>query len=173
MCRILAGGIGAVMAACTIAGDIDVIKVRRHPAIGGMTVVTGIFARNVGWVLAGRDIAVVTRLAGSYDLSMVDHGRWRPEVHAMAILAYSRRLNVRDVFARGIGAVVAAGAIAGNARVVKVCWRPGNRRVAIVAVVTTREMCGMFAGGSNTVVTRSTTAEHLRMIHRVGWQPGD
>ena len=76
---------------------------------------------------------------------------------------------MRDILARGLGAVVAAGAIAGNARVVKVRWRPGNCCVAIVAVVTTREMCGMFAGGSNAVVTRTTTAEHLRMIHRVGW----
>ena len=134
-----------------------------------MAIVTGFSAGDMCWCLAGRDIAIVAGLAGSYDLSMVDHGRWRPEVHAMAIFTDSCGQYVRVVFTGCVRAVVATGAIAGNARVVKVCWRPGNCCVAIVAVVTSREMCGMFAGRSDAVVTRTTTAEHLCVIHGIGW----
>ena len=138
MRSVLAGRLCAVVTADAIACDIDVIKVRRSPGHSRVAIVTGISAGDVRRILTGCDIAIVARLAGSYDLSMVDHGRWRPEVHAMAIFAYSRGLYVRDIFARSIRAVVAAGAIAGNARVVEVRWRPGNGRMAIVAVIATR-----------------------------------
>ena len=37
--------------------------------------------------------------------------------------------------------------------------------MTVVAVVAADNMIRVFAGGSNTVVTRATTAEHLCMIH--------
>lgn len=62
MCRVFPRGISAVVTARAIAGDIDVVKVRRYPAHAGMTVVTGFTACYMRRRFAGRDVAVVTRL---------------------------------------------------------------------------------------------------------------
>ena len=106
--RVLAGRIGAVMAAGTVAADVDVIKVCGHPAIAGMTIVTGVAARNVGRVFARCDIAVVAGLTGTDDLSVVHHGGRRPKIHAMAVFADRSRCYVTWVFAGCIAAVMAA-----------------------------------------------------------------
>ena len=84
---VLTGRIGPVMAAGAVAGDVDVIKIRRHPSIGGMTVVTGVAARNVGRVLAGRSIAIMTGATTAYDISMVDRKCRCETVGCVAVLA--------------------------------------------------------------------------------------
>ena len=85
--RVLPSRIGTVMAAGTVAGDVDVIKIRRHPAGSGMTVVTGVAARNMTWVLAGRSIAIMTGSTTAYDISMVDRKCRREAVGCVTVLA--------------------------------------------------------------------------------------
>ncbi len=73
MCSILAGRIGAVVTADAVTRDIDVVKVRRCPGNSGVAVVTGISAADMRRRFAGCDIAIVAGLAGSYNLSMINH----------------------------------------------------------------------------------------------------
>lgn len=138
-----------------------------------MTVVTSVAACNVRRRLAGCNITVVTGLATANDLRMVHHNRRRPEVYAMAILANSRCLNVSHVFPGGFAAVVTIGTIPGDACVIEGCWCPRDRCVAIITVVATGEVRRVFSRRGNTVMTRTTTAKYLRMIHPVCWLKSD
>lgn len=60
MCRVLADGLGAVMAAEAVVDDCGMIEGRRYPAVGRVAVVTRVAARNVRWILASGSRAVVT-----------------------------------------------------------------------------------------------------------------
>lgn len=117
---ILAGRICAVMAAYAVAGDIDVVEIRRQPADGAVTIVAGIAAGNVCRVLANCDDAVVTGTTGADHLGVIDHHHRREQVGCMAILAYVGRLYVGRIFARGIRTVVAANAISGDIDVIEI-----------------------------------------------------
>lgn len=64
----------------------------------------------------------------------------------------------------GARAVVAAHAIAHDVSVIEVRRRPGDGRVAIVAIVAACDMRGVLAGRGDAVVTRGTTAENLCVI---------
>ena len=57
--RVLAGCFDAVVAACAIAGDTYVIKIRRQPAGCRMAVIAVIAARDMCWMLACCCSAVV------------------------------------------------------------------------------------------------------------------
>ncbi len=91
----------------------------------------------------------------------------------MTVLTNGGSQYVCIVLTGRICAVVATGTIAGNARMVEICRRPGDGCVAIVAVVTTCEMSGVLSGGGDAIVTRTATAQYLCMIHIIRWQPGD
>lgn len=60
MRRRFAGRLDAVVATAAIVDDTDVVKVRGTPGVGGVTVVTGIAAIDMGRMLARCDHAVVT-----------------------------------------------------------------------------------------------------------------
>ena len=87
----------------------------------------------------------------------------------MTVFADRSRRYVSGVFAGRVRAVVATGTIAGNARMVEIRGRPGDGRVAIIAVVTTCEMSGVLSGSGDAIVTRTTTPQNLRMIHSIRW----
>ncbi len=137
MRSILTSRIATVVTTDAVARDIDVVKVRRSPGHSRVAIVAGISAADMRWRLAGRDIAIVAGLARSYNLSMINHGGRRPEIHAMTIFTNGGSQYVCIVFAGCVRAVVATGTIAGNARMVEISRCPGDGRVAIVAVVTT------------------------------------
>lgn len=59
MCRALAGGVDAIVAAGAIAGDIDVIEVCGRPASRRVTVVTAVTGIKVRLILALGSNAVV------------------------------------------------------------------------------------------------------------------
>lgn len=67
-----AGGFNAVMAADTVTGDIDMIKVRGQPANCGMTIVASVVTGDMRWVFARCRDAIMTRAAGAHHLRMVD-----------------------------------------------------------------------------------------------------
>ena len=138
-----------------------------------MAIIAGVAARNVGWVLACCDVAIVTGVASTDYLGMVDDEYWRPKIHTMAIFANVGCFNMRRVLAGRIGAIVATRAVAKNIDVVKIRRQPGHGRVAVVASVAAGEVCSVFSGGGNAVMARTAAAEHLRVINDIGRQPGN
>ncbi len=82
----------------------------------------------------------------------------------MTILANVRRQYVLWILSCGDRPVVATHAIAHDVSVIEVRRRPGDGRVAIVAIVAACDMRGVLAGRSDAVVTRGTTAEDLCVI---------
>ncbi len=66
--HILAGSSNAIVTTCTISSDIHVIEIGRSPGIGRMTIITGLAACEMGWVLARGSDTVVTRTTGACDL---------------------------------------------------------------------------------------------------------
>lgn len=127
MCRVLAGGVGTVMTACAVAGDIDVIKVCRQPGNRRMAILAIITAANVRRMLASRQRPIMAASTGTQDLGMVDRVHRRKHIAGVTIFAYVGRLNVCRVFASGIDAIVAANAVSSDVDVIKICWQPSDR----------------------------------------------
>ena len=83
----------------------------------------------------------------------------------MAVLADVGGLHMRWAFARCVGAVVTTGTIVDDVGVVKRGGRPCNRRMAVVAVISTADMRRMFAGCRHSVMTRATRTDYLRVVN--------
>lgn len=82
----------------------------------------------------------------------------------MAVLADVGRRDMRRVFAGRVGAIVAANAIARDVGVIKICREPGDRCMAIVAVVAACDVCRVLARSCIAVVACIAAAKHLRVI---------
>lgn len=89
----------------------------------------------------------------------------------MAVFADIGRLNMREVLARSVGAVVAAGAIARDIDVIEIRGQPGNRRVTVITIGAARNMLCILAGRSYAVMTGAAATQHLRMVDRVNGRP--
>ena len=85
----------------------------------------------------------------------------------MAVLADIGRLNMCEVFARSVGAVMAAGAIARDIHVVEIGWQPGNGRMTVIAIGATGDMCRILSARYCAVMTGAAGTQHLRMVDRV------
>lgn len=118
--RVLARGIRAVVAACAIAAYVDMIEVGRRPAGGGVAVVTVVAALDVRRRLAACRHAVVTGAAGADDLGVIDGENGREYVGRVAVFADIAGLNVREVLADRLGAVMAADAVAADIHMIEV-----------------------------------------------------
>lgn len=82
----------------------------------------------------------------------------------MAVLADVCCGDVGRVFTGRADAVVAIGAVVHDVRVIKIRRRPRNGRVAVVAVIATRNMGRVFAGSSYAIVTGATGSEYLGVV---------
>ena len=91
----------------------------------------------------------------------------------MAGIAVSGGGNMRGILARGGGAIVAAGAIVGNTRVIKACRRPLGGGMATVAGGCRRYVIGGLSIGVAAVVTLLALALHLRMFNAVDGCPAE
>ena len=140
MGRVLAGRVGAVVAADAVARDIHVIEIRRDPGDGCMAVVAVVAARDVRRVLARGGIAVVTGEAGPEDLRVVDRVSWRKCHVVVAVLAYIARIDVRGVLTRGLRAIMTIDTVARDVGVIKIGWSPRDRGVAIVTGVAAQNV---------------------------------
>ena len=118
--RSLTDGICAVVATNTVIHDVDVVEVGGQPRDCRVAVIAVIAARDMRRVFAGRNCAVMTGAAGTNDLGVVDEVRRYPDVRGMAVFAHIGRLDVRQVLARSVGAVVATDAIANDACMIKI-----------------------------------------------------
>jgi hypothetical protein len=67
-------------------------------------------------------------------------------------------------FAGRIGAVVTVDTVTHDIDVVKVRGQPCDGRVAIIAVITTRDMGRVLADCRGAIVARATCADHLSMV---------
>lgn len=136
----------------------------RRPGVGVMAQTTVLHGVEVPGVLSRRNRAVVAGRTGTEYLVVIN-GRYRlPGIRAMAVFADIRRLHVQWAFTGRIGSVVTAEAVVDNIGVVEIGRDPGNRRVAIVAVVATRYVRGVFPCGRYAIVAGVTGADDLGVI---------
>ena len=133
--EILALCLDAVMAACTVAGDIDVIEIRGQPANCRMAVVTVAAAGNMSWVFAGRDYAIVAGAANPQNLCVVDCGRRLKRYRVVAIFADIAGRYMRWAFAGRGSAIMTTDAVSENIGVVESCREPASRTVTIFALI--------------------------------------
>ena len=84
----------------------------------------------------------------------------------MAVLADIRRLNMRRALACGIPAIMATEAIVHDGCMIEICRRPGDRRVTVIAVISTGDVCRMLSNRYHTIVTRTAGAKNLSVIDR-------
>lgn len=118
--RGFAGGLGTVMAAHAVTGDIDVVKIRRYPSCGRMTVIAVVAAVNMCRGLAGRGDAIMTGAAGAKYLGVIDGKHGREHIGGMAVFADVAGLNVCRTLTGRLGAVMAADAVTRNVHVVEI-----------------------------------------------------
>ena len=117
---ILARRIGAVMAAETVARNIDVIEVGRQPCNSTVAIVAIVAAGDVVGVLAFGYAAIMACRACTEHLGVI-HQNHRDEYGcAMAVFANIRRQRVRRTFTGRSSTVMAVDAAAGDARVIKI-----------------------------------------------------
>lgn len=116
---VLACGIAAVVAARTISGDIDVVKVCRDPAACGMAIVTIVATDDVVRIFARCDCAVMAGSATTNNLQMIDVESRRKAIRCMAILTYARREDMRLILASRRAAIVAGHTVADDIGVIE------------------------------------------------------
>ena len=162
---ILARRIGAVMAADAVVSDIGVIKVGRDPPAGCMAVVAVIATGNVGRVLAFGNIAIMAGEAGANDLRMIDHVGGYKRHDIVAVFADHSGVDVCRILPDGLDAIMTAGAVPGDAGVVKIGGCPAGRRVAVIAIVAARNMASILTQGNGSVMTAETGANDLCMVN--------
>ena len=167
MGRVLARCVGAVVAADAVARDVHVIEIGRNPGHGRVAVVAIIAARDMSRVLAGCRVAVMTGNAGSEYLGVVYRVCGRKRHIVVAILTHVTRVYMSWVLARCLDAVMAVDTIRGNADVIKVRGDPGDRCVAVIAIVTARDVGRVLAGCRVAVMTGTTGPQHLCVVHPV------
>ena len=150
--KVFAGCVCTVVTTRTVTRDVDVVKVCGQPAGRCMAVLAVFAACNMCRSFARRDRTVVAGSARPDNLCVVDRKSRNPNVRVMAILTNVARLDMRQILARCLDTVVAAGAVASDSDVIEVRGQPAGRRMAVIAVITGRDMRQMFAGRGRSVM---------------------
>ena len=122
-------------------------------------------------VLALGSDTVVAGEARAENLGMIDEVRGRERHDVVAVLANVSRVDVGWVLPDRLGAVMTAEAIARNGGVIEVRWRPRSSRVAVVAVIATRNVRRVLAFGDRAVVAARTGTDHMCVINGPGRVP--
>lgn len=97
---------------------------------------------------------------------MIDGYYRRKHVRGVAVFTHIGCQNMCRVLTDCVRAVVAAKTVSRNVYVIEICRQPGDRAVAVIAVVAARYVSRVFAGGGNTVVAGSASTQNLRVIDR-------
>ena len=159
-----ARGFGAVVATEAVARNIDMIEVRWQPGNGCMAIVAIVAAGDMRRVFSSCRNTVMTGTAGTGYLCVVDSNGGRPDIGVMAVLANVRRLYVCQILACCFGSVVATEAVARNIHVIECRGPPGNRCMTIIAGIVTGDVCRMFSGRCDAVMTGAAGANYLGMV---------
>ncbi len=131
-----------------------------------MAVVTINAAGNVVGILAGCDDAIVTGATSADYVGMIDGECRRIRIRCMAVLADVGRLNVGRILADCIRTVVATRTIADDVRMVENSRSPGRCVVAVVALLTGRDMRRGFARRLHAVMAGVAIARYRRVVHK-------
>ena len=89
----------------------------------------------------------------------------------MAILANIGRQHVGRSLANSIGTVVATNTVVHDVDVVEIGGQPGDRRVAVVAIIAAGDVGWVFAGCNYSVMTRAAGTNDLCVVDRVSRSP--
>ncbi len=165
MSRVLPDCGGAVVAAKTVAGDVDVIEVGGHPSSRSVAIVTGISAGDMRRVLTHCDGTVVTTRAGANNLRVIHPVRRHEQYRIVAVLAGVGGLNVGQRLTRTIHAVVAPGTVARDARVVENRRYPAIGLVTVLALFAGSDVVQRLARRLKSIVARGTASGDARVIH--------
>lgn len=92
-----------------------------------MAVIAGITARDMRWVFAGCDDAIMAAVAGADNLRVINGEDRRKDIGVVAVLANVAGLDVRQILANGIDTVMAVNTLTSDIQVVKVGWQPSHR----------------------------------------------
>lgn len=133
-----------------------------------MAVITAIAAVNVRRILANRYNAIVTRTATADNLRVVYREYRRKHIRRVAIFAHIAALYVYQVFADRLGTVVTAHAIAADIDVIEIRRQPADRGMTVIADNAAGNVCRVFAGCGDTVMTGTTGTEYLSMVNQDG-----
>jgi len=167
--RVLTDCVRAVVATEAVRGDVDVIKVRRYPRNGCMTIIAIVAAAYMCRVLAFGNRAVVARAAGANDLGMVHLvGRCKGD-RVMAIIATVGSVNVLRVLANRNSPVVAGTACANYLRMVHLVSRSEcHIVVTVLANITGLDMRWVLACGVNAVMAVEAVVHDIGVIESGG-----
>ena len=108
------------MATTAAADNVYVIEVCRHPACRRVAVVTRIAGVQVRWSLAGGRNSIMTGPASSDDLRVIDCKHRYEYVCRMTVLADVGGLDVGNILADGLRAVVATDTVTADIYVVEI-----------------------------------------------------
>ncbi len=122
-------------------------------------------------VLAGSLCAVVARRTGAQDLIVVHRNYGLPGVSAVAVFADVCCRNMCLTFARSVSAVVTTEAIVHDIDMVEVGRQPGDRSVAVVAVVAAVYVSRVLAACCDAVMAGAAGTYHLRVVNRKDRRP--
>lgn len=166
MRRALSRCVTAVVTIHATIRDVGVIEVRRSPGNGRVAIIAIIAAGNMRRMLARCGHAVMTGLACTDHLRVVNR-EWRnPDVRPVAILTDVAGVDMSNVLAGRIAAVVATAAATRDVGMIESCRSPGDACMAVIAIVSAFDMCWILTGGHNAVMTGLACAKYLRVIDR-------
>jgi len=129
-----------------------------------MTVVAGIAAGDVRWVLTNCSKAIVARAARAEDLGVVNGHHWRKYISRMAVFADVGCIYMPHILAGRLGAIVTAYAITHDVQVIEIRGQPAKCAVTVIAGFATGDMPLIFAGCSSAVVAGAACADDLGVI---------
>ncbi|VAW77569.1 hypothetical protein MNBD_GAMMA13-1817 [hydrothermal vent metagenome] len=141
------------------------VEYGRGPAVGGMTIVTGIAAGNMIRRFAQRNAAVVAGETAAEYGGMIHLGHRRPAGWTVTVLTQIVGLDVRAVFARRRGAVMTTGTVTADGTVIERRRGPTVGGMTIVTGIAAGNMIRRFAQRNAAVVAGETAAEYGRMVH--------
>lgn len=83
---------------------------------------------------------------------MVNRVSRRKQNSVMTVFADVAGLNMRRIFANGVGAVVTAETVTSNIEVIEIRRNPAGARVAVIAGVCAGDVCRILASGNRAIV---------------------
>ena len=129
-----------------------------------MAVIAIVAGRDMCWMFTCCRSAVMARTASTDDLCVVDCIGWSEHICIVTIFANVGCLYMRRTLADRVNAVVAAGTIIDDTKVVEVRWPPGDRCMAIVAGIAAGDMCRVFAGCDDAIMAAVAGADDLHVV---------
>ena len=170
--RALARGRGAVMTAGAIGRGAGVIEIRRHPGVCRMADLAIVAALNVSRVLAGCCAAVVAAETGADHIVVVDLGHRHPGGVAVAVFAHIGTHDMCCALACSRCAVMTDRTVVRGTGVIEIGRYPASAGVAGLAVVTARNVRGVFTGRRGAVMAAETGADHVVVVDPDDRNPG-